>query len=246
MLRDVVQLLPPDVSTLVVYLAMAGACAGVGLWMAGARMSRGLITLSLVSAGGLIGLRLPAWLGWQVSGMAMAVGLALVGGLLGFILHRLWVGVGLGLTLGLWAILACWIGMHGDYQPGWEHIDWAAGSAAVWQQLWSDLPANLRKWWPVAGLAGLGGGIVMSLLWPRVAIVTLYSLVGVSMAAGLGLLAVRAGRPEWIDRLPEQRWVQAALFGSLVLLGALVQWKLMPRPASATRATAADDESEDA
>jgi hypothetical protein len=244
MLRDLVQLLPPDLSSLVLYLAMAGVCAGVGLWLAGSRMSRGLITLSMVSAAAMIGLRLPGWMGWQVSGMAVAIALALAGGVLGFIGHRLWVGIGLGLTLGLWAMVACWLLLHGDYLPAWNELDLGAGASGIAQQLWEQLPEPLQKWWPIAGAAGFAAGLLLMMFWPRLTLVTLYSLVGVSMLVGWGTVAMQAGRPQWLERLPQQTWQQAALIGVMVVSGGAIQWILLPGRAGAkspSRETRADD-----
>jgi hypothetical protein len=229
MLHELLQLLPAAPGSLVLYLAMAGACAGVGLWLAGSRMSRGLITLSMVGAGASIGLRLPGWMGWSVSGMAAAIVLALAGGLIGFIGHRLWVGVALGATLALWALAACWVQLHGPYAPAWDQLDLTAGAGGVASQVWEQLPQDLHRWWPIAGLSGFAAGLAVMIFWPRIALVGLYSLLGVSMMAGWGTVAMRAAKPAWIEALPQETWKQAAALGAMVLVGAAVQWILLPR-----------------
>src|SRR5437870_5881909 len=108
MVQELLALLPKEVGTLALVLAMTGTLAGAGLWLAGARFSRSLITLVLVSIGGWTGLFLPRWLGWTIDGWAPAIGLALGMGASGFFLHRFWVGIGLGVVLAAWAGFATW------------------------------------------------------------------------------------------------------------------------------------------
>src|SRR5436853_514317 len=56
MLQELLPLLPKEVGTFAVVLAIAGTLVGAGLWLAGSRFSRTLITLLLVSLGGWVGL----------------------------------------------------------------------------------------------------------------------------------------------------------------------------------------------
>src|SRR5947209_12518319 len=83
MVQELLPLLPKELGTLALVLAVAGAVAGVGLWLVGSRFSRSLVTLLLVSVGGWTGLFFPRWFGWAIDGWAPAVGLAVVLGAAG-------------------------------------------------------------------------------------------------------------------------------------------------------------------
>ena len=78
----------------------------------------------------------------------------------------------------------------------------------------------------IAAGAALVSGISVAVLWPRVGIVVLYSLTGVSILISMLLLAIETGRPSWVSRLPEQTWAQVLVLAVLVGIGAFVQWKL--------------------
>src|SRR3954465_5593682 len=108
MLLDLLNLVPPIVDHGAGITALIGLALGTLLWVVGVKFSRPLITLLTVLLGAAIGLKLPKWFNWNVSGAGPAVGSAVVLGLTGFILHRMWVGISLGLVLGLWATLAIW------------------------------------------------------------------------------------------------------------------------------------------
>ena len=86
-----------------------GAVVGAVLWLAGARFSRTLVGLVTVSLGAFLGMEMPRYFGWGVSGAGPAVGMALILGLSGYIMHRFWIGVGLGTVLAAWAFLATWV-----------------------------------------------------------------------------------------------------------------------------------------
>src|SRR5258708_25325408 len=101
--QEVLALLPRHINSLAQAIAIAGAVLGGLLWLGGSRFSRTLMTLISVSTGGLIGLQMPRWFGWGLEGWATAVLGALVLGISGYALHKLWVGLGLGLVLAIWA-----------------------------------------------------------------------------------------------------------------------------------------------
>ncbi len=231
MVHTLFDYLPSQLSTLMLILAIGGVTAGVGLWLAGSRASRGLITLLLVAAGAWIGLRLPAQMGWEIDPMGPAVALALGLGLSGFVLHRLWIGMGLGLVLALWTALACWVAWHepstglswSDVDPQWTLRDWVMA-------LWADQPDLLRHMLPVATAGAWICGMALTLLWPRLAVMLFYSLIGVSLITGMGMLLVHARQPAWIEHLPHQAWMQLAILAALVAIGMAVQWRLSPRP----------------
>src|SRR5258706_9996099 len=145
MVQELMPLLPKEVGTLALAIAMSGTLIGAGLWLVGSRFSRSLITLLLVSIGAWIGLFLPAWTGWKIDGWAPAVGLALVLGAAGFFLHRFWVGVGLGLVLAAWAALGVWLLCKGADAWSLPRYDIGTRTTDYLKDLWTNLPADVRR-----------------------------------------------------------------------------------------------------
>src|SRR5476651_527400 len=109
MLQLLIQWMPDQVGAAALTIALAGAAAGAVLWLSGARFSRTLVGLAAVAVGAVVGMELPRRLGWTISGAGPAVGLALMCGLMGYLFHRLWIGIGLGTVLAGWAFLATWV-----------------------------------------------------------------------------------------------------------------------------------------
>src|SRR5215218_9169883 len=109
MVQQLLPLLPKEIGQAALIAALVGTFIGVGLWLAGARFSRPLITLVTVSLGAVIGRALPGWMNWNVNSMAASVGGAVVLGMSGYVMHRVWVGLGLGLLLACWAALGTWV-----------------------------------------------------------------------------------------------------------------------------------------
>src|SRR5258705_4914270 len=122
MIQQFLALLPRQINSLALAIAIAGAVLGGLLWLGGSRFSRTLMTLISVSTGGLVGLQLPRWFGWGLEGWATAVLGALVLGISGYVLHKLWVGLGLGLVLAMWA--GVWRFVVGDGPNGFA---WPVG-----------------------------------------------------------------------------------------------------------------------
>jgi hypothetical protein len=229
MVQELLTLLPPPTHFALV-LAIAGSLVGAGLWLTGARYSRGLITLAAVGVGCAVGMLVPAWLDRPVHPMACAVGAAMLAGACGYILHRLWVGIGLGLVLALWATLATWILVGGD-----ERWDWPNATESLWAYavvVWQQLPELVRLYLPFAAGVAMLSGICATLLWPRLGVVLLYSAGGVSLLLGMGLAAVEYGRPDWMRYLPGETWAQMLTLLGLVAFGAVLQWQ-QPAPSGA-------------
>jgi len=235
MLQLWVNHLPENLSSLALGLAMAGVLIGLGLWLAGAKISRWLLTLTLVALGAWVGLRLPRWFGWSIDGMGPAVGLSVVLGVSGYILHRLWVGVGLGLVLALWTVWAMWFALDVDQRLSWPaEMPVDATLPMLLGAIWSGVPDTLSRLLPFAAGAALMSGFAMTILYPRVALVLMHSLSGVTLVVMLGLLLIQTGDSSWLQRLPTEVWAQATLLGGMTLLGALVQCRLgVPNEAAA-------------
>src|SRR5829696_774989 len=106
MIQQLLGLLPRDIDAVALLIAVAGALLGGVLWLGGSRFSRTLMTLISVSVGALIGLQMPKWWPVGLEGWAMAVLGALMLGISGYALHKVWVGIGLGVVLAVWAAVA--------------------------------------------------------------------------------------------------------------------------------------------
>src|SRR5882757_2471420 len=103
MIQRFLVLLPTQISSMTLAIAIAGAALGLILWLSGSRFNRTIITLISVSGGALIGLQMPGWFGWRLDGWATAVLGALALGISGYVLPKVWVGVGLGAVWAIWA-----------------------------------------------------------------------------------------------------------------------------------------------
>lgn len=233
MMDELLKLLPSDAGDAGMTIALTGSMIGAAIWLMGARFSRPIITLLTVLIGAVIGLHLPQWFGWTISGAGPAVAMALVLGITGYTLHGVWVGIGLGTVLASWAAIGSWICFHGTTTWTWPPVasdtTVVSYSTSLWQQLTPDVAHILLCATAVAMLSGLA----MSILWPKFSLLLGWSLAGATLLAGMGLAAVEFGQPEWLAKVPPQNWAQAAILGALVLIGLLIQWKLTPRPAPA-------------
>src|SRR5205814_3324474 len=109
MIQKLLPLLPQQLSSLTLIIAIAGAALGGILWLGGSRFSRTLMTLTSVSTGALIGLQFPKWFAIGLEGWATGILGALILGISGYLLHKFWVGMGLGLVLAVWAAMATFV-----------------------------------------------------------------------------------------------------------------------------------------
>jgi len=227
MIQQLLALLPRQINTLSLVIAIAGAIVGGLLWLVGARFSRTLVTLLSVGAGALIGLQLPHWFGWRLEGWATAVLAALVLGISGYVLHKLWVGFALGVLLALWAGLAT-IALYADTKG----FAWPAIDGVSWRDFllvaWNTLSPDARRILPYACGAGLVSGVGVTFLWPRLGVVLLYSIAGVSLFLGLGTTVLNVARRDWLSVIPNQTSSQLIVLGSLVAFGAVLQWRCIP------------------
>lgn len=242
MLQQLLALMPREVGTLGLIIAIAGTLAGVLLWLVGARFSRPLITLCTVALGATVGMMLPRWCDWSVSGMGTAVGGAVLLGISGYWLHRFWVGIGLGVVLSCWVALGTWTLLGGDAQWTWPEPDETSTAMNYLTTAWESLPPDVTHALPFTCATAMLSGLVAAVLWPRVGLVMLYSVAGVSLLVGMGLLAIEFGRPQWMNLVPAQESSQLLLLAGLVIFGALVQWWQMSAPAAAKKESGQSEE----
>ena len=226
MVQQLLPLLPHDIGRAALIAALIVTLFGAVLWLVGARFSRPMITLIGVAAGALLGRALPGWMGWNVNSMAASVGGAVVLGMLGFLLHRMWVGLGLGILLACWAAVAVWVCFSDGAQLTWPTVNETTTWRTFAELFWLTLPSKVRQFLPFATSLAMLSGLLASLLWPRFGAALLYSALGTSLLVGAGLIAIENGRPQWITIVPSQTWAQATTLLAIVAFGAIVQWQL--------------------
>ena len=226
MVQQLLPLLPHEIGRCALIAALTATLFGAVLWLVGARFSRPMITLVGVAAGAFFGRMLPGWMGWNVNTMAASVGGAVVLGMSGFLLHRMWVGLGLGVLLACWATVAVWVCFSDGAQLTWPPVDPTTTWRTFADALWLSVPLKVRQILPFAASLAMLSGLLASLLWPRFGAALLYSALGTSLLVGAGLIAIENGRPQWITIVPSQTWAQAMTLLGTVAFGAVVQWQL--------------------
>ena len=195
----------------------------------GARFSRSVYTLAAVAAGAWVGLRVPRWTGWELDVMATAIGGALVLGFSGYLLHRAWVGLTLGLML---ASVGLGITLHRLTAGGmWSvpAIDPTQPVGEILRGIWSALPTKPTRVLMIVAGTGLAAGGMLAWVWPKFARVMTFAMLGPVMLVGGGLVAVAMARPQWLAHVPASTQVQGIALAAIVLFSAAVQWAFFPR-----------------
>jgi hypothetical protein len=225
MIQDFLQVLP-RLGPLAIMLAIAGSLAGATLWLMGERFNRSVMTLALVGLGAAVGLQAPHWMGWSIDGWATALAGAVLLGVCGFLMHRFWVVIGLGLVMGAWAALIIssrWYGSKWT-MPAWYSGMWPTDYLKA---IWSVLPDDLGRVLPFACGVAMLCGICTGVLWPRFGRVLFYSMTGMTLFIGLGLVALQLAQPRWVYLLPVRDDVQSLILLAMMGVGALLQWRLV-------------------
>ncbi|MFN4242549.1 MAG: hypothetical protein ACK4PI_04855 [Tepidisphaerales bacterium] len=230
MLQRLLLLLPETGPAWAWYWWVALVGGGMLLWLAGARVSRPLVTLLLVTAGALAGKHVPPAMGWAVDPMAAIAGTALVAGIAGFALHRCAVGLGLGAVAGLWAVLGCWAAAAGPSYWQWPRrlSELAELKSRLDPQLWQMMLA-------LGGLAAVTG-VAVSVLFPRVATTLFWTLTGCSIWCGGAVAWAFYSGPDRLARLPQGDLAQGLLLAAIVLAGFVAQWWQGPGPLKESKA----------
>jgi hypothetical protein len=242
MFQQLLPLLPREPGSLTLAVASIGSLLGGAMWLAGARFSRPVLTLTAVALGTAIGKKLPLWCGWSIDEMGPAVGAAVILGVSAFALHRLWVGLWLGAVLACWAALATWLMFNHDAGWIWPPFDASATLPRYLSGVWHQLPQDVAKYLPIAcGIAMLCGSAA-GILWPRLGLVLLWSSAGVTLLIANAMSAMQRFSPGIFHRLPKQNWAQLGALGVLVAAGALWQWHITRVEAAAPTPAQDDDE----
>lgn len=198
--------------------------AGVGVLMmvAGARVSRGLIALGLVTLGALVGKHLPGLMGWKIDPMSTVIGGAVALGVVGYLFHRWLLGLGLAVMVGLWVAVGVWVrsgagwqwhAVEGDYRVLFEGLRVSVAKSEVLQQMLA-----------LGGLAGVCG-LILLFLAPRVATCLFWSLLGTTLVVGSGLGWAVYIAPDRLERIPHSAPLQWSLLGGAVAMGMFFQWQ---------------------
>ena len=228
MLQELLPLVPSDAGAVGIGVGIGSVVIGLFLWIAGAKVSRQLLTLTLVSIGAYTGKMLPVWYEWNFSPAAFAVGGAIACGVAGYAMHRFWVGLCLGSIATIWSGLAVWMLRHGDF--AWSSPAWSADMTAAdfGNALWANLPEAVQLTLPYAAGAAMVSGTVFALIKPRLATVMNWSIIGSTLMLLGMLLAVESYEPAWFGKMPAELWAQLAILASVVAFGAIVQWRIAP------------------
>ena len=236
MIQQLLSILPQQIHPIALIIAVSGSVLGGILWLGGSRFSRTVVTLLCVSTGALVGLQMPEWFHWALEGWATAVLGALVLGIAGYALHRIWVGFGLGLVLAFWAALATFAlsAPRGGFM--WPVTPVGSSLTAQAIDLWAALSPETRELLPFACAAAMLMGITASVVWPRLGVVLLYSASGISLLVGMGTLALNAAKREWLTLIPSHTSSQVIVLISAVAFGAVLQWRCPPNHTATPRA----------
>jgi hypothetical protein len=229
MLHQLLTWLPRDAGTRGFAIAFMVAVAGLALSVAGARFSRSIYTLAAVTGGAWAGLRVPRWMGWELDPMATCIGAALVMGMAGYLLHRAWVGLTLGLMLAVAGIGITWHRLTATGTGTMPAMDLTHSVPVIIREFWAALPRNWSRILLTVAGTGLAGGGMIAWVWPRGSRVLAFSLIGVAMLTGGGVVAVAVARPEWLARVPDSLQSQGIALAVLLVISAGVQSALMPR-----------------
>jgi hypothetical protein len=229
MLWQLTALLPGRLGECSLGVAIGGAILGMAFWIAGARFSRSLITLIAVAIGTSVGIRLPGWLGWNFDGMVIGVGGALLLGVSGYLLHRTWIGMYLAVLLAIWAGVGSWIALNSAGTTHWPTIDWSAGFVAALQTMWAQTASEPTRSVAIAAGIGLAVGVLMSVFWPKLSSVTTWSLAGVTLVASMFAATMQTTHWHAAAALNASGMIQGAVLIGLVVLGASIQWLIIPR-----------------
>jgi hypothetical protein len=205
------------------------------------------LAIAALILGILIGLKLPAWVGWPIDHWATAVAGALVFGVITFAADRIVQTGVFVLALLAVAIAATWIGFAGNAGVKWM---WPTLSDATIQHysgtVYQSLPGDVGRVLPLAAGIALIVAFTIAILWPRIALVISWSLVGIMTIVLPALADARGGHRMWMDLVPTQAWAQILLLAMLIALGAVVQWTMLPTRQAIRARTDTSDKSRSA
>lgn len=225
LIDEILANLPPEAIGAVAWLCTAAAILGLIIWLFGSRFGRSLMTLALVSIGGLTGLQMPRWFNWPLGGWATCIGLVLILGISGYVCQRFWIAVGLSLLLALWTAAA----LVGAYAIDILAVAEGDSLSKCAVNAWSAIPASLHLAGPLAILIAISAGLTAGILFARPAMFLFYAMLGTSLIVVFATFALRAKGFDAISPLPQDWRYRLAIASGVALVGTAVQWQLSPR-----------------
>lgn len=246
--------MPPEVLDHALVGAGIGGVIGLVLALWGVRLFRSVLVLAFAAGGILIGLAGNQWL--NLGQVFCAVCGGLVFGALGFVLYRLWVGVG-------WAALLICVGLsvlgHTQAWPQWDAFDQAQMAETILadqgfqpptvaeQNSFNDpnpmqvfrefgvyldenVPNIRRNALATVILAGVLG-LLMGLVAARLTVVLATAFLGVSLLAGSAGYFLSEFRPQVLEEATSRPAALWAGLGIAVLVSMMIQYfQTRPRP----------------
>ena len=230
MIQELLPMLPQALTSAQSAVLIGCAIVGALLWLMGATFSRAIVVLIAVGVGGFGGEMLPRWYILPVNSMAMAVLGAVALGVVAAWIPRLWVGRMFGLVVCAWTTFGMWVILRGDFV--WpERQDWEVANMTLperGQDMWQRLPDPVRRVLPYAAATAMISGLSVTLLWPRVGRVLMCSCLGLTLLIPSAVTLISIRKPDWLMQIPSDPAGQYAIFAGMILLGALIEWQLLP------------------
>lgn len=224
MLQELLNRLPDSAAGMSPAILCVIAIVGGILALIGPRVSRFVLTLAMVAAGGVAGLNAPHWFGWSIDRMGPALGGALFFGLAAFVMTVLFEAILLGLLLAAIGATAVWMSMAADANFPKTTIDWSATAFEIVLKIYNSLPAGVNRALPAAAIIGLFLGLCTTALWPRLGRSLMYIVGGISMFIFCGALGLKNAHSPLFAQITSSSWTQAITLGWMMLLAGIVQW----------------------
>ncbi len=229
--KQLIESLPADPNGVLTTVVVAmGIGIGALTALLGALHSRVTISLMMLSLGAVLGVWVPSSLGMEIDrAITISIG-SVVFGLLGYLLHRVCVAVGLGVL----ATIASMAILYEHTRP----IDTAASGAvdlgtsflAVARSLWETAPENFRSLAPWVALATFLVATILGLIFRKFGMAALYSLGGTMLTLFCIRLGHASDKITWLDSLKSGPMTIAALGMAMLLVGFMTQMVLLHRP----------------
>jgi hypothetical protein len=246
MVQQLLNLLPQDrVAEFVFSFVVFGAVMGLATLFLGSLRRRAAATLMLMCLGILMGRGLHAWYGWGGEPNATAILGAVVGGVLGFLLHRLWIAIGLGVVAALLAACVLWFQLEAARQVEAPRLEAGMGLLDHLSLCWSRVPEDFQSVLPLVTAPAFLIFAVFGFVFVRLGSAMFFATAGAMVLAASLLLGETSGHmPQIGSMLPQLIELRVLLFAAVVLLGTLVQWLLVkPDKARKKPAAAPEDDS---
>ncbi len=111
-------------------------------------------------------------------------------------------------------------------QP-WTWPLWSSMTVPLYfKQVWEALPPDVARALPVVCGAAFLMGAIPAAIWPRAAMVMLYSAAGATLAVLTGTALVNMEQPQWLSKVPPKLSFQLGAMLLVVAIGAALQWQL--------------------